>query len=593
MDFLRGKLRGKTPSWGRESEAEARAPLSRSSRRESGSSFSSLWSRSSKIKPDKPNNWSYGEDLRSSSYRPYRMTQSPKVTRFNYNQKYSNENFSPASRYSDQSSNINQMRPDRGSNVRVVSPVQQRRTSLSYVVANETLDYKTLFERERQEREMYEKKLQDMENQQKVLENNLKKFLDLKRELSFLQHEAEESDRVVNDFIKAVVPNFSTLSRANKSSVSGEVGDTLEDLSSFQDESQYTGQTLPIPSVQYEWGDAFTSSSPVGRYSCSTISRGQSRLDELKLNLVFDVNSRQLPTKLQLEIKDKAGRVVFRKRQDLYYVKVQERVSTLDAADDYIMTVTTISGPSKTSEDVRIHNKYYQEEVEESPSCSLPLLDTCRSPSPASNTSGFDERSIDSIFSSPLRQIEAVYDEVCREVSETPLPDLEEIVSLDLAPASVPAPAPAPISVLEKKTAAFLLVKKPIVPEVVFKWQRGFRRDNTGRYSKVTILKLQFKYEESQKLLPTNLRVSPVSGETEEEDFVKTVSVTDNAATLEFLIEDKDEVKGDHLRLRVSSKERDGGDHLSAPPFSLEVASLSLVTLGEWHLAEPTLLLQY
>ena len=49
---------------------------------------------------------------------------------------------------------------------------------------------------------MYEKKLQDMENQQKVLENNLKKFLDLKRELSFLQHEAEESDRVVNDFIK-------------------------------------------------------------------------------------------------------------------------------------------------------------------------------------------------------------------------------------------------------------------------------------------------------------------------------------------------------------------------------------------------------
>ena len=261
------------------------------------------------------------------------------------------------------------------------------------------------------------------------------------------------------------------------------------------------------------------------------------------------------------------------------------------------MTVTTISGPSKvvrggvgsvymldscqTSEDVRIHNKYYQEEVEESPSCSLPLLDTCRSPSPASNTSGFDERSIDSIFSSPLRQIEAVYDEVCREVSETPLPDLEEIVSLDLAPTT--APAPAPISVLEKKTAAFLLVKKPIVPEVVFKWQRGFRRDNTGRYSKVgqlyragteqmnvanifppvslsihcavnflfqvTILKLQFKYEESQKLLPTNLRVSPVSGETEEEDFVKTVSVTDNAATLEFLIEDKDEVKGKTRKL--------------------------------------------
>ena len=35
-----------------------------------------------------------------------------------------------------------------------------------------------------------------------VLENNLKKFLDLKREFSLLQHEAEESDKVVNDFIK-------------------------------------------------------------------------------------------------------------------------------------------------------------------------------------------------------------------------------------------------------------------------------------------------------------------------------------------------------------------------------------------------------
>ena len=102
-------------------------------------------------------------------------------------------------------------------------------------------------------------------------------------------------------------------------------------ISSDSDDSEYSGETLPIPAVQYEWGDAFTSSTPIGRYSCSTISRsggftgikgetdlhcpncrGQSRLDELKLNLVFDVNSRQLPTKLQLEIKDKSGRVVFR-----------------------------------------------------------------------------------------------------------------------------------------------------------------------------------------------------------------------------------------------------------------------------------------
>ena len=97
--------------------------------------------------------------------------------------------------------------------------------------------------------QMYEKKLQDMEDQQKVLENNLLKFLDLKNELSFLQHEAEESDRVVNDFIQvsnvnsillthnhqftiqAVVPNFSMVTREHQSE---DVVDTLEDLSSFQ-----------------------------------------------------------------------------------------------------------------------------------------------------------------------------------------------------------------------------------------------------------------------------------------------------------------------------------------------------------------------
>ena len=43
-----------------------------------------------------------------------------------------------------------------------------------------------------------------MEKQQQILENNLKKFLDLKEQFSYLQHEAEESDRVVNDFIRVI-----------------------------------------------------------------------------------------------------------------------------------------------------------------------------------------------------------------------------------------------------------------------------------------------------------------------------------------------------------------------------------------------------
>ena len=120
MDYLRGKLRGKTPSWGRESEADTRGEMERLSytnifipntlylpsphlapctgiisgklflisgssslwgRRDSGSSLSSLWSRTSKMKPDKPNNWSSTAtaELRNSNYKPYKLTQSPKV----------------------------------------------------------------------------------------------------------------------------------------------------------------------------------------------------------------------------------------------------------------------------------------------------------------------------------------------------------------------------------------------------------------------------------------------------------------------------------------------------------------------------------
>merc|ERR1719244_953604 len=263
----------------------------------------------------------------------------------------------------------------------------------------------------------------------------------------------------------------------------------------------------PLPTVNYEWDDAFTSPTPIGRYTYSTTSRCSSRLDELKLNLVFDVNSKQLPTKLQLEIKDKKGRVVFRKRQNLYYVKVQERLSTLDAEDDYIMTVTSICGPSTTTEEVPIHNKYYSppetEETEPfsmSESMTIPILETCRSPSEASFTSGFDERSIDSIFDTPLKNMEATYDEICREVSETPLPDLEEIVEVDFTPAVakteiIPALTNHEIEpevvVLEKKNP-FLLLKKPIIPEVLYRWQRGFRRGPGSQYRRVSYWRVAY-----------------------------------------------------------------------------------------------------
>ena len=77
----------------------------------------------------------------------------------------------------------------------------QERRKESYAEVNERIDYKVLFEKEKLEKERCEQRLKDMEMKQQVLENNLRKFLDLKNEFSFLQHEAEESDKMVNNFI--------------------------------------------------------------------------------------------------------------------------------------------------------------------------------------------------------------------------------------------------------------------------------------------------------------------------------------------------------------------------------------------------------
>merc|ERR1712106_1064687 len=482
-----------------------------------------------------------------------------------------------------------------------------------YSDVDENLNYKTLFEREKQEKELYGAKLAEMEQQHQALESNLKKFLDLKKEMRNFQREAEESDRVVNDFIKAVVPDFTNPAKKRSNKDEEDEEERKSKMTKSQGKpplpsnlvyranpvqtdpdlpSTPSPSALPMPTVQYEWDDAFTSPTPIGRYSYSTTSRSSSRLDELKLNLVFDVNSKQLPTKLQLEIKDKKGRVVFRKRQNLYYVKVQERLSTLDAEDDYIMTVTSICGPSTTTEEVPIHNKYYSHpETEEtepftiSESMTIPVLETCRSPSEASWTSGFDERSIDSIFDTPLKNMEATYDEIRREVSETPLPDLEEIVEVDFAPAIAKAEVIPALSnheiepevvVLEKKNP-FLLLKKPIIPEVLYRWQRGFRRGPGSQYRKVPILKIQFKYEETEALLPSELDISCAG------DF-KRVIVSQKVATAESVA-----AEGQSVTLSVISKDRTGQDALTAPPFILSPDIIEDSHIGEWHITQPAL----
>ena len=92
-----------------------------------------------------------------------------------------------------------------------------------------------------------------------------------------------------------------------------------------------------------------------------TLSSESEDSDELKLTLKYENgSSKNLPTKIQLEICDaKTGRIVFKKRQNIYYVKLQEKLSSLNSAEDYVLTVTSISGREKAEEKVTIHNKFY------------------------------------------------------------------------------------------------------------------------------------------------------------------------------------------------------------------------------------------
>ena len=79
--------------------------------------------------------------------------------------------------------------------------------------------------------------------------------------------------------------------------------------------------------------------------------------EELKLTLKFQTISSDLPAKLHLELCDEEGNVVFKKRQNIYYVKLQEKLCTLDSDHDYILKVTSIQDDVKTDEEVLIQNK--------------------------------------------------------------------------------------------------------------------------------------------------------------------------------------------------------------------------------------------
>ena len=176
-------------------------------------------------------------------------------------------------------------------------------------------------------------------------------------------------------------------------------------------------------------------------------------------------------------------------------------------------------------------------------------------------------------------------------ITDTPLPDLEEITENKLQKNTEDATDNEEdidddfknneISESSRKNS-FLLVKKLILPEVMYKWHRGFRRDINGRYIKVTVLKLQIKYEDCGGVMPWELHIYFLTAEGEESENYKVVPISDNIATVEFTVNNEEKIL-----MKMYSKEKSGQDHITAPTFTISPEMSNTVTLGEWHLVQP------
>lgn len=90
--------------------------------------------------------------------------------------------------------------------------------------------------------------------------------------------------------------------------------------------------------------------------------------EELNLTLKFENVATKLPPKLQLEICDPdSGRVVFMKRQNIYYIKLQEKLATLDCGKNYVLKITSIKDNITSDEEVVIQKKDAEKSQDSAP----------------------------------------------------------------------------------------------------------------------------------------------------------------------------------------------------------------------------------
>lgn len=301
-------------------------------------------------------------------------------------------------------------------------------------------------------------------------------------------------------------------------------------------------------------------------------------MDELNVTFRFDVDSRDLPTKIQLEIRDNRGRVCFKKRQNIYYVKLQERIPTLDAEQDYKLQITTVTDGDETVEEVVIHNKRFRErDVLNEKGVQLSDLSL--------------ENAIQD-FIEEVKYFELGDDDDDEQTQQQQQPREEEVKATVIEDAvdegSVRAKKSSCVVLRRKSSSSspvtthnkLILAKKLVLPRHVrYRWQKGFRKALNGRYVKTPILKIELKFDDDQHILPPHLTLKSDAARVE----VK-ARVAEYECVAEVVVEAENrggkppEAEGSHIKWEFSVKDAEE----IVPRFNVKVDRLNEETLNEW-----------
>lgn len=449
--------------------------------------------------------------------------------------------------------------------------------------------YKLLFEEQQEANLKCQQKILELEAKQRLIECSFRNLRQLRQELASVDKEAQFNNQQIHQFLSSFLPDYK-LQQVNKTSDAN--NNSLKPVKppppvlDIQQQTAENGvvedeedQLVPLPNVSYEW----TGSKPVygripshlprcGYYPVSGRSSyglNSSSLEELKLDLKFETSSYDLPAKVQLEILDNDGRTVFQKRQNVYYIRLQEKLATLDGEKDYVLKITAIQGDCKSDEQVTIHNKNHcdgrKQVAQPVAKRSKPqnvINQAHQDTAVATHMHSCHELAPDELNVSTANVSCEANRLSCAAVSKKPvvLVNQEDVNNKSLISPEPENDAESTASVTRQER---IMVPKPVLPELLrSRWHRGFRH-NLGRYQRVLVLKIEMDFDSDLQdlLCPRQLQVqldydvvATNTGKKSQAVVCKTdARISQQKCRCELVLFDPDSAEKSHFLLSISA----------------------------------------